>query len=47
VGDHLGLTIDLQNGEIRAPVDKLLTLSKQASALLGRATCNARLLPAT
>jgi hypothetical protein len=42
VGDHLGLTIDLLNGEFRAPVDKLQALSKQASALLGRAATNVR-----
>jgi hypothetical protein len=46
VSDHLGLAIDLQKGEFRAPFDKLMTLSKQASSLLGRATCNARWLPA-
>jgi hypothetical protein len=27
VGDHPGLTIDLQNGEFLAPIDKLQTLS--------------------
>jgi hypothetical protein len=46
VGDHLGLAIDLQKGDFRAPVDKLQTLSKQASALLSRAACNSRWLPA-
>jgi hypothetical protein len=46
VGDHLGLTIDLLNGEFRAPVDKLQALSKHASALLGRAATTARWLPA-
>jgi hypothetical protein len=46
VGDHLGLTIDLHKGEFGAPIDKLLTLSKQASALLVRAVCNARWPPA-
>jgi hypothetical protein len=46
VGDHLGLTMDLRNGEFRAPVDKLLTLAKQASALLGRAASTSRWLPA-
>jgi hypothetical protein len=30
VRDHLGLTIDLPNGEFRAPIDKLQTLSKHA-----------------
>jgi hypothetical protein len=29
VGHDLGLTIDLQNGEFRALIDKLLTLAKQ------------------
>jgi hypothetical protein len=37
MGDHLDLTIDIHKGKFRAPVDKL-----QASALLGRAACNAR-----
>jgi hypothetical protein len=46
VGDHLGLTIDLQNGEFRVPIDKLHTLSKYASTLLGRAASTARWLPA-
>jgi hypothetical protein len=46
VGDHLGLTIDLPNGEFRAPVEKLQALSKHASALLGRAATTARWLPA-
>jgi hypothetical protein len=46
VGDRLGLTIDLMNGELRAPVDKQQALSKQASALLGRAATTARWLPA-
>jgi hypothetical protein len=42
VGDHLGLTIDLQTSEFRALVDKLQALSKPASALLGRAATTAR-----
>jgi hypothetical protein len=42
VADHLGLTINLQNGEFRATIDKLQALSKQASALLGRAASTAR-----
>jgi hypothetical protein len=46
VGDHLGLMIDLRNGEFRTPVDKLQALSKHASALLGRAATTARWLPA-
>jgi hypothetical protein len=46
VGDHLGVTIDLLYVEFRAPVDKLLTLSKKASSLLGRAASTARWLPA-
>jgi hypothetical protein len=46
VGDYLGHTIDLMNGEFRAPVDKLQALSKQASALLGRVASTARWLPA-
>jgi hypothetical protein len=45
VGAHLNLTIDLQEGEFRAPIDKLHTLFKHASALLGRAACNTRWLP--
>jgi hypothetical protein len=46
VGGHLGLTSDLMNNEFRAPVDKLQVLSKQASALLGRATTTTRWIPA-
>jgi hypothetical protein len=42
VGAHLGLSIDLQNGEFRYPIDKLETLSKQKPAVLGRAPSNAR-----
>jgi hypothetical protein len=42
-----GLIIDLKKGVFRAPIDKVLTLSKQPSALLGRAVCNARWVPAT
>jgi hypothetical protein len=30
VGDHLGLTINLHDGEFRAPIDKLQTLSNHA-----------------
>jgi hypothetical protein len=47
VGDHLGLTVDLnKHGEFRAPPDKLRQLTHQASFLLGRAASNARWLPA-
>jgi hypothetical protein len=46
IGDHLGLTIDRKLDEFRAQSDKLHTLYKQASVLLGRATSNARWLPA-
>jgi hypothetical protein len=46
VGNHLGLTVDLLNGEYRAPTDKLQALTKQASVLLGRAATTARWLPA-
>jgi hypothetical protein len=46
VGDHLGLTVDLNHGKFRAPPEKLLQLAKQPSALLGRAASNARWLPA-
>jgi hypothetical protein len=45
VGDHLGLTVDLQLGMFRAPPAKLLQLAKHASSLLGRAASNARWLP--
>jgi hypothetical protein len=44
VGNHLGLTIDLQPYEFRAPSDKLHTLAKHASSLLGRTVSNARRL---
>jgi hypothetical protein len=46
VGDYLGLTIDLEKSEFRAPVDKLQAMSKHALALLGRAATTARWLPA-
>jgi hypothetical protein len=46
VGDHLGLTIDMHKGEFCAPIEKPQTLARQASPLFGRATCNARWLPA-
>jgi hypothetical protein len=46
VGNHLGLTVDLLNGEFRAPTDKLQALAKHASTLLGRAATTARWLPA-
>jgi hypothetical protein len=46
VGDRLGLTIDLEKGKFRAHIEKLHAISKQASALLGRAGCNALWLPA-
>jgi hypothetical protein len=46
VGEHLGLTVNLQKGEFRVPPDKVHTLAKQASSLLGRAALNARWLPA-
>jgi hypothetical protein len=45
-GDNLGLIVDLERGEFRAPADKLHTLAKQASSLVGRAASNARWLPA-
>jgi hypothetical protein len=45
VRDHLGLTIDLLNGEFRAHVDKFQALSKHASTLLGREASTARWLP--
>jgi hypothetical protein len=44
VSDHLGLTVDFNHGEFRAPHDKLHHLSQQASALLGRAASNGRWL---
>jgi hypothetical protein len=46
VGTHLGMTVNLLNGEFRAPTDKLQALAKQASALLGRAATTARWLAA-
>jgi hypothetical protein len=45
VGDHVGLTI-LQNGELRAAIDKLQALSKHTSALPGLAVSTACWLPA-
>jgi hypothetical protein len=35
VGDHLGLTVDLQLGLFRAPPAKLQQLAQHASSLLG------------
>jgi hypothetical protein len=35
VGDHLGLTIDLQLGMFRAPPEKLRQLAQHASSMLG------------
>jgi hypothetical protein len=46
VGDHLGLTVDLNHGMFSAPPDKLRQLEQQASSLLGRAASNARWLTA-
>jgi hypothetical protein len=45
VGDHLGLTVDLQLGMFRAPPVKRHQLAQHASSLLGRAASNARRLP--
>jgi hypothetical protein len=45
VGDHLGLTVDLQLGMFRAPPAKLHQLAQHASSMLGRASSNARWLP--
>jgi hypothetical protein len=46
VGNHLGPTIDFQRGELRASHEKLHTLAKQVSSLLGSAVSSARWLPA-
>eukprot|EP00873_Tetraselmis_striata_P007963 jgi/Tetstr1/428227/TSEL_018267.t1 len=46
VGPHLGLIVDLQRGEFRAPEEKLIALAKAARSLLGRAASNKRWLPA-
>jgi hypothetical protein len=45
VGDHLGLTVDLQLGMFRAPPSKLHRLAQHAPSLLARAASNARWLP--
>jgi hypothetical protein len=45
IGDHLGLTVDLQRGMFCAPPAKLQQLAQHASSLLGRAASNARWLP--
>jgi hypothetical protein len=45
VGDHLGLTVDLQLGMFHSPPSKLHQLAQHASSLLGRAASNARRLP--
>eukprot|EP00873_Tetraselmis_striata_P042077 jgi/Tetstr1/462341/TSEL_007347.t1 len=45
VGPHLGLIVDLQRGEFRAPAEKLIALAKAARSLLGRAASNKRWLP--
>lgn len=46
VGEHLGLIVDLERGEFRAPAAKLTGLSRQATALLSRAARDRRWLPA-
>eukprot|EP00873_Tetraselmis_striata_P014402 jgi/Tetstr1/434666/TSEL_023757.t1 len=46
VGPHLGLIVDLQRGEFRAPEEKLVPLAKVARSLLGHAASNMRWLPA-
>jgi hypothetical protein len=46
VGNHLGLTVDLNLGMFSAPPDKLRQLAQQASSLLSRAASNSRWLPA-
>lgn len=42
IGDHLGLTIDLERGEFRAPVEKLQQLSRLAGDLLRQASSRRR-----
>eukprot|EP00873_Tetraselmis_striata_P001604 jgi/Tetstr1/421868/TSEL_012768.t1 len=44
-GPHLGLIVDLQRGEFRAPEEKLIALAKVARSLLGRAASDKRWLP--
>jgi hypothetical protein len=46
VGDHWGLTVDLNLGFLHVARDKLRQLAHQASSLLDRAASNARWLPA-
>eukprot|EP00873_Tetraselmis_striata_P018116 jgi/Tetstr1/438380/TSEL_026946.t1 len=45
VGPHLGLIVDMQRGEFRAPKEKLIALAKVARSLLGRAASNRRWFP--
>ena len=45
-GEHLGLVIDLQHGEFRAPQAKLLAIAGLSKALLYKATSSKRWLPA-
>jgi hypothetical protein len=46
IGDHLGLTVDLQNGEFRAPTSKLTAIAALAKTLLYKASANKRWVPA-
>eukprot|EP00873_Tetraselmis_striata_P019611 jgi/Tetstr1/439875/TSEL_028283.t2 len=42
----MGLIVELQRGEFRAPEEKLIALAKAARSLIGRAASNKRWLPA-
>ena len=42
VGDHLGMTLDFEKGEFRAPIVKLKDIATLAKGLLCRAASNKR-----
>jgi hypothetical protein len=46
LGDHLGLTIDLQKGEFRAPAAKLNAIAALAKSIIYKASTNKRWVPA-
>jgi hypothetical protein len=45
IGNHLGLTIELDRGKFRAPTEKLHNLTQHTSSPLGRAASSARWFP--
>ena len=45
MGDHLGMTLDLEKSEFRAPQAKLKSISALAKELLVRSSKNKRWVP--